>query len=131
MEDDYKAINEASTFEYNPNLRICDIPKSTTEIPAMENGSHPPTVKQKQVKSTANENDTLCRVCSDISTGKHYGQISCEGCKSFFKRSIRRKVEYVCRNNGKCKIYKELRNQCQACRLLKCQQIGMKKDGKF
>ncbi|VDK54131.1 unnamed protein product [Gongylonema pulchrum] len=31
---------------------------------------------------------TECVVCGDKSSGKHYGQFSCEGCKSFFKRLL-------------------------------------------
>ena len=70
-------------------------------------------------------------VCSDKATGKHYGVPACEGCKGFFKRSVRRNSTYICRATGNCKMDRYHRNRCQHCRLKKCLQVGMKKEGKF
>lgn len=39
----------------------------------------------------------LCSICGDRATGKHYGAISCDGCKGFFRRSVRKNQEYACR----------------------------------
>ncbi|XP_059611823.1 COUP transcription factor 2, partial [Phlebotomus argentipes] len=69
-----------------------------------------------------------CVVCGDKSSGKHYGQFTCEGCKSFFKRSVRRNLTYSCRGNRTCPIDQHHRNQCQYCRLRKCLKMGMRRE---
>ncbi|XP_051916113.1 nuclear receptor subfamily 2 group C member 1-A-like isoform X1 [Hippocampus zosterae] len=69
-----------------------------------------------------------CVVCGDKASGRHYGAVSCEGCKGFFKRSIRKNLVYTCRGSGECAINKIHRNRCQYCRLQRCMAVGMKQD---
>lgn len=54
---------------------------------------------------------------------------SCEGCKGFFKRTVRKDLTYTCRDNRDCIIDKRQRNRCQYCRYQKCISVGMKKEG--
>ncbi|NXD17657.1 COT2 factor, partial [Nothocercus nigrocapillus] len=70
-----------------------------------------------------------CLVCGDKASGKHYGQFTCEGCKSFFKRSVRRNLSYSCRGGRDCPVDQHHRNQCQYCRLRKCLRVGMRREG--
>ena len=74
--------------------------------------------------------DVPCKVCGDYSSGKHYGIFACDGCAGFFKRSIRRGREYMCksRDGGSCKVDKMHRNQCRGCRLNRCIEVGMNKE---
>ncbi|XP_029993805.1 nuclear receptor subfamily 2 group C member 2 isoform X2 [Sphaeramia orbicularis] len=67
-----------------------------------------------------------CVVCGDKASGRHYGAVSCEGCKGFFKRSVRKNLTYSCRSKQDCVINKHHRNRCQFCRLRKCLKMGMK-----
>ena len=75
--------------------------------------------------------EALCLVCGDRASGKHYGVQSCDGCRGFFKRSIRRSLKYVCKEKGRCVVDVARRNQCQACRFSKCLTVNMNKDGEY
>ncbi|XP_069602409.1 retinoic acid receptor RXR-beta isoform X6 [Ranitomeya imitator] len=70
----------------------------------------------------------LCAICGDRSSGKHYGVYSCEGCKGFFKRTIRKDLTYTCRDSKDCIVDKRQRNRCQYCRYQKCLATGMKRE---
>lgn len=70
----------------------------------------------------------LCAICEDRASGKHYGVYSCEGCKGFFKRTVRKDLTYICRDEGNCIVDKKQRNRCQFCRYQKCLEKGMKRE---
>ncbi|KHN88167.1 Nuclear hormone receptor family member nhr-23 [Toxocara canis] len=70
----------------------------------------------------------LCKICGDKSSGVHYGVITCEGCKGFFRRSQSAIVNYHCTRGQTCTIDRVNRNKCQFCRLKKCLELGMSRD---
>ncbi|XP_053263195.1 nuclear receptor subfamily 2 group C member 1 isoform X1 [Podarcis raffonei] len=80
------------------------------------------------IEQTLNKVFDLCVVCGDKASGRHYGAVTCEGCKGFFKRSIRKNLVYSCRGTRDCVINKHHRNRCQYCRLQRCIAFGMKQD---
>ncbi|XP_036962096.1 photoreceptor-specific nuclear receptor isoform X1 [Acanthopagrus latus] len=116
----YSCKKNISTINSSVDLsRIFEIMLSTFLFPS-ENSSVP---------GKALGHGLLCKVCSDSSSGKHYGIYACNGCSGFFKRSVRRRLIYRCQaGTGTCPVDKAHRNQCQACRLKKCLQAGMNKD---
>ncbi|CAH8480284.1 unnamed protein product [Schistosoma bovis] len=72
-----------------------------------------------------------CRVCGAKSSGFHFGAITCEGCKGFFRRTIneRESQRYTCRNGGNCAVTGATRNNCKSCRYRRCLAVGMSKHG--
>ncbi|XP_057898137.1 vitamin D3 receptor isoform X2 [Melospiza georgiana] len=70
----------------------------------------------------------VCGVCGDRATGFHFNAMTCEGCKGFFRRSMKRKAMFTCPFSGECHITKDNRRHCQACRLKRCLDIGMMKE---
>ncbi|XP_074158182.1 nuclear receptor subfamily 1 group I member 2 [Sminthopsis crassicaudata] len=94
---------------------------------------------EKEAVSGLNSNDPsteeddgepkVCRVCGDRATGYHFNVMTCEGCKGFFRRVMKRNVRLRCPfRKGTCEITQKTRRQCQACRLRKCLDSGMKKE---
>ncbi|BFZ01309.1 hypothetical protein BsWGS_04348 [Bradybaena similaris] len=72
--------------------------------------------------------EELCRICGDRASGYHYNALSCEGCKGFFRRSITKTAAYVCKYSGNCEMDMWMRRKCQACRLRRCREVGMKEE---
>ena len=74
--------------------------------------------------------EELCPVCGDKVSGYHYGLLTCESCKGFFKRTVQNKKVYTCVAERNCHIDKTQRKRCPYCRFQKCLEVGMKLEGK-
>lgn len=70
--------------------------------------------------------EELCPVCGDKVSGYHYGLLTCESCKGFFKRTVQNKKAYSCVADRSCHIDKSQRKRCPYCRFQKCLEVGMK-----
>ncbi|XP_037083193.1 nuclear hormone receptor FTZ-F1-like [Pollicipes pollicipes] len=70
--------------------------------------------------------EELCPVCGDKVSGYHYGLLTCESCKGFFKRTVQNKKAYTCVADKSCQIDKMQRKRCPYCRYQKCISVGMK-----
>ncbi|NXI74561.1 NR1I3 protein, partial [Anseranas semipalmata] len=79
-------------------------------------------------EDTEPEEEKVCAVCGDRATGYHFHVMTCEGCKGFFRRSINKGVRFTCPFARSCPVTKAKRRHCQACRLQKCLDVGMRKD---
>ncbi|MGH0184038.1 UNVERIFIED_CONTAM: hypothetical protein FKN15_013575 [Acipenser sinensis] len=102
--------------------------QETAGTPIQTPGTPPVSTPGNDSNSGDKTPNVDCMVCGDKSSGKHYGQFTCEGCKSFFKRSVRRNLSYTCRGNRDCPIDQHHRNQCQYCRFKKCLKVGMRRE---
>lgn len=75
--------------------------------------------------------EELCPVCGDKVSGYHYGLLTCESCKGFFKRTVQNKKIYTCVAERSCHIDKTQRKRCPYCRFQKCLDVGMKLEGEY
>ncbi|KAA3679217.1 uncharacterized protein DEA37_0006715 [Paragonimus westermani] len=71
-----------------------------------------------------------CRVCGGRSSGFHFGALTCEGCKGFFRRTEGSASSLVCvGGQNACTITPRSRNACKSCRFRRCIVAGMSKKG--
>lgn len=106
-------------------------PSSSVTSPSMMSIGSPGSVgspPNPHMPHTTLSNKHICAICGDRASGKHYGVYSCEGCKGFFKRTVRKDLTYACRDDRNCMIDKRQRNRCQYCRYMKCLSMGMKRE---
>ena len=84
---------------------------------------------KRHIEGEHKNNPLVCPVCGDTVSGYHYGQLTCDSCKQFFKRSVQDKKVYTCVADCSCVINKTQRKQCPYCRFHKCVGVGMKPEG--
>ncbi|XP_062306579.1 nuclear receptor subfamily 5 group A member 2 isoform X2 [Osmerus eperlanus] len=111
------------------------LPKVDTESLGLarshgEQGHMPRNMQAAQYKmmdySYDEDLDEMCPVCGDKVSGYHYGLLTCESCKGFFKRTVQNNKRYTCIENQSCQIDKTQRKRCPYCRFQKCLTVGMK-----
>ncbi|XP_060034489.1 nuclear receptor subfamily 5 group A member 2 isoform X1 [Erinaceus europaeus] len=111
------------------------LPKVETEALGLarshgEHGQMPENMQVSQFKmvnySYDEDLEELCPVCGDKVSGYHYGLLTCESCKGFFKRTVQNNKRYTCIENQNCQIDKTQRKRCPYCRFQKCLSVGMK-----
>ncbi|XP_023349575.1 nuclear hormone receptor FTZ-F1 [Eurytemora carolleeae] len=83
-------------------------------------------IGQSEQTDTKDGFEELCPVCGDKVSGYHYGLLTCESCKGFFKRTVQNKKVYTCVADRNCVIDKTQRKRCPYCRFQKCLDVGMK-----
>ncbi|CAF3837777.1 unnamed protein product [Rotaria sordida] len=67
-----------------------------------------------------------CKICGVPARHSHFGVISCDSCKMFFKRNAKHELELLkCHYDGHCEININNRRICSYCRLVKCFKSGM------
>ncbi|GMT15574.1 hypothetical protein PFISCL1PPCAC_6871, partial [Pristionchus fissidentatus] len=107
----------ASSLVRNICMELSLVPVQTTQTPARKN---------YRTNKTA---DSECSVCGKPATGTHYLSVSCNGCRSFFRRSIALEKRYDCKRAGFGKKECFLRHRCKQCRMALCLESGMNPEG--
>lgn len=121
------------TISYN-NLEACLFSPGGggggLEVGAFQPAGTAAAVVQPDLPDTKEGIEELCPVCGDKVSGYHYGLLTCESCKGFFKRTVQNKKVYTCVADRSCHIDKTQRKRCPFCRFQKCLEVGMKLEGK-
>nr|ASL70609.1 nuclear receptor [Brachionus koreanus] len=73
--------------------------------------------------------ELICVVCGAPANGYNFDAITCESCKAFFRRNAFRPLNlFRCSNNNQCEINIQTRKKCKKCRIVKCFNLGMRRD---
>ncbi|KAI1723201.1 ligand-binding domain of nuclear hormone receptor domain-containing protein [Ditylenchus destructor] len=103
--------------------------KSVSANSEENNGTTAESSVNSSVRSNWTEIDvvgTICAVCDAPADGhNHFGAEACRACAAFFRRTISRRLKYVCRFDDDCEISASCRSLCRSCRLAKCYKVGM------
>jgi len=115
---------------YQPPVNVMSVNgPPVVQNPSLDLAGISPGHSSGLVSNSADSKDgieELCPVCGDKVSGYHYGLLTCESCKGFFKRTVQNKKVYTCVADRSCHIDKSQRKRCPFCRFQKCLDVGMK-----
>ncbi|KAI6190874.1 Transcription factor HNF-4-like protein [Aphelenchoides bicaudatus] len=94
---------------------------ATSSTPDSKTSSNNEALKKKQERDQ--NAPTTCSICGSPASCFHYGSSACNGCKTFFRRSIVLHKNYICKFDSKCDILNNAR--CRSCRYDRCLLAGM------
>ena len=128
----YKTDGYLCSFKKQTILHDCIYEKfigppteSASIIRTEENQAHVLSKPKAKINYSAIPDSMTCVICGDQAKYQHYGVRTCEGCKSFFKRSVLNNARYHCILKHHCAIDKKRRAYCRYCRFQKCLASGM------
>ncbi|KAF1748153.1 hypothetical protein GCK72_024620 [Caenorhabditis remanei] len=100
-------------------------PAEDTNMMECSSNELPAPAPIRKIRNVRKSDKHHCSVCGDRPTGYHYDVLSCNGCKTFFRRTIINHRNFVCSKGGSCQFTKDFRCACRACRFQKCVRVGM------
>ncbi|GAB6025821.1 hypothetical protein CHUAL_011797 [Chamberlinius hualienensis] len=110
--------------------RSSPLMESSSPSPSSSGQGEPSSGQASTSKSKSpNQSKKICGVCGDRAKSYHFGGISCDSCKAFFRRSVQNDAHknFQCSYDYDCEINITSRKCCQYCRFQKCLRIGMEK----
>ncbi|XP_076342943.1 nuclear hormone receptor FTZ-F1-like isoform X2 [Tachypleus tridentatus] len=122
-------VEQADTMNSDANVSTATSQPEVEESPGPTSNmlSSPASTQEFHEPPDTKEGlEELCPVCGDKVSGYHYGLLTCESCKGFFKRTVQNKKVYTCVADRNCHIDKSQRKRCPYCRFQKCLDVGMK-----
>lgn len=104
---------------------------TTSSDGCKQNSSGPNQANSSPNNVNANQRyrpQKYCAVCGDKAIACNFNAVTCESCKAFFRRNAFKEQRLKCLFENRCMIDRVTRRFCSKCRLLKCFQIGMKRE---
>ena len=101
----------------------------SSSYPELHYNSSSPAALDAPGNTGRNGGVKYCGVCGDVAKSYHFGGLSCDSCKAFFRRSVQNDnyLHFQCCHRGQCTISLSNRKSCQFCRMKRCFGIGMEK----
>ncbi|PAV76633.1 hypothetical protein WR25_24794 [Diploscapter pachys] len=115
----HKLCEQIKESSSSPQMQMCSTSSSSSLASIL------PQVPIKKIRNVRKSDKHFCAVCGDRPTGYHYNVLSCNGCKTFFRRTVLANRVFKCTKGGNCQFDKAFRCSCRACRFEKCVRVGM------